>query len=136
VTLSSLGNKDTLLLRVSVDMVDGTEVWLSPLRGCAFTGWYNRPFFCDGNEDEPDLHAFIKDEDEPDDDEAPPAPKEAPRGFRLAATPPSDEMLAFSKELSAADELVGYSILYNWPVVGWCELARSRLATQMVASPR
>ena len=29
-------------------------------------------------------------------------------------------MLAFSKEASAADELVGRSILYNWPVVGWC----------------
>ena len=26
----------------------------------------------------------------------------------------------FSKEVSAADELVGRSILYKWPVVGWC----------------
>jgi hypothetical protein len=50
----------------------------------------------------------------------PPAPKEAPAGFRLATSPPSAEMLAFSKEASAADELVGRSILYNWPVVGWC----------------
>ena len=29
-------------------------------------------------------------------------------------------MLAFSKEASVADELVGRSILYKWPVVGWC----------------
>ena len=51
----------------------------------------------------------------------PPAPKEAPAGFRLAASPPSAETLVFSKDkASAADELVGRSILYNWPVVGWC----------------
>ena len=48
------------------------------------------------------------------------APKEAPAGFRLTTSPPSAQMLAFSKEASAADELVGRSILYNWPVVGWC----------------
>ena len=47
-------------------------------------------------------------------------PKEAPVGFRLATSPPSDEMLAFSKEATAADELVGQSILSRWPVVGWC----------------
>ena len=70
----------------------------------------------DGDDDD----AIIDDEDDADEDDAPPAPKEAPIGFRLAASPPSEEMLAFSKEASAADELVGRSILYNWPVVGWC----------------
>lgn len=67
-----------------------------------------------------DLIVDDEDEDDPDEDDAPPSPKEAPVGFRLAASPPSTEMLAFSKEASAADELVGCSILYNWPVVGWC----------------
>jgi hypothetical protein len=47
-------------------------------------------------------------------------PKEAPVGFRLVASPPSNEMLTFSREASRPDELVGRSILYNWPVVGWC----------------
>ena len=33
----------------------------------------------------------------------------------------SAEQLAFSKEKEApGDVLVGKSILYNWPVVGWC----------------
>ena len=34
--------------------------------------------------------------------------------------PPSADALAFSKEASPADALVGRSILFNWPVVGWC----------------
>jgi len=35
--------------------------------------------------------------------------------------PPTAEQLAFSKEEGAsADELVGRSILFKWPVVGWC----------------
>ena len=72
----------------------------------------------DGDGDADD--AIVDDEDDPDEDDVPPAPKEAPAGFRLAASPPSAETLAFSKEASAADELVGRSILYNWPVVGWC----------------
>ena len=70
----------------------------------------------DGKEDD----AIIDDEDDPNEDDAPPTPKEPPAGFRLVASPPSNEMLAFSKEASAADELVKRSILYNWPVVGWC----------------
>ena len=42
--------------------------------------------------------------------------------FKIAsAEPPSAEQLAFSKEKEApGDALVGKSILYNWPVVGWC----------------
>jgi hypothetical protein len=67
-----------------------------------------------------DNDAIIDDEDDPDDDDAPPAPKEAPAGFCFATDVPTDAQLAFSKEPSPADELVGSSILYNWPVVGWC----------------
>ena len=46
-------------------------------------------------------------------------PKEAPAGFCIAETPPTKEQLTFSKEASVADEMVGCSILYNWPIVGW-----------------
>ena len=54
-------------------------------------------------------------------DDVPPAPREAPPGFKIADEPPSaPEQLAFSKEKeSPGDALVGKSILYNWPVVGW-----------------
>jgi hypothetical protein len=42
-------------------------------------------------------------------------------GFKIADEPPSAEQLAFSKEKEVpGDALVGVSILYNWPVVGWC----------------
>ena len=40
--------------------------------------------------------------------------------MRIVSLPPSAEALAYSKEASPADELVGRSILFNWPVVGWC----------------
>ena len=62
----------------------------------------------------------LDEEDDPDDEDAPPAPREAPDGFAFAATPPAEAALAYSKEaLLAADALVGKSILFNWPVVGW-----------------
>ncbi len=52
-------------------------------------------------------------------DDVPPAPREAPPGFKIADGPPSAEQLAFSKEKEApGDALVGKSVLYNWPVVG------------------
>jgi hypothetical protein len=70
----------------------------------------------DGDADD----AIVDDEDDPDEDDPPPTPKEPPQGYRLVTSPPSEEMLAFSKDASPADELVGRSILYNWPVVGWC----------------
>jgi len=64
---------------------------------------------------------MVDDEDDEDEDDAPPAPFEAPPGFKVATEPPSAEQLAFSKEAAApADELVGKSILFKWPVVGWC----------------
>ena len=63
----------------------------------------------------------LDEEDDADDEDAPPAPREAPDGFAFAATPPTEAALAYSKEplLLAADALVGESILFNWPVVGW-----------------
>jgi hypothetical protein len=42
-------------------------------------------------------------------------------GFKIADESPSAEQHAFSKEKEVpGDALVGVSILYNWPVVGWC----------------
>ena len=62
----------------------------------------------------------LDDDDEADEDDAPAAARVAPEGFTIALTPPSVEALAFSKEESAAaDVLVGKSILYHWPVIGW-----------------
>jgi hypothetical protein len=53
--------------------------------------------------------------------EAPPLlPCEPPAGFKFAASPPTEEQLAFSQGPSPADELVGRSILLNWQHVGWC----------------
>ena len=71
--------------------------------------------------EDPTAQNFVDDEDESDVDDVPPAPREAPPGFKIADEPPSAEQLAFSKEKEApGDALVGKSILYNWPVVGWC----------------
>ena len=62
----------------------------------------------------------LDDEDEPDEDDEPPAPCEAPEGFVFTEMPPSEDSLAFSKEASAAaDALVGKSIIFHWPVIGW-----------------
>jgi len=60
-------------------------------------------------------------DDDIDEDDAPPAPKEAPTGFTILAEAPPflADKLVFSKGSSPADELVGRSILYNWPAVGW-----------------
>ena len=38
----------------------------------------------------------------------------------LAADQPSPEALAFVKGASPADSLVDRSLLFKWPVVGWC----------------
>ena len=71
-------------------------------------------------EDEDDDNV-VDDEDDEDEGDVPPAPKEAPAAFRLAASPPPPEALAFSKDVSpAADALLGRSLLFKWPVIGWC----------------
>jgi hypothetical protein len=67
-----------------------------------------------------DDDGIVDSEDESDDTDPPPGAKEPPPGFSIVPSPPSAEMLAFSKDASPADALVGRSILFNWPVVGWC----------------
>ena len=53
--------------------------------------------------------------------DVPAAPFEAPLGFAIAEAPPPEEQLAFSKEAEApADALVGRSVLFKWPAIGWC----------------
>ena len=55
-----------------------------------------------GDDEELD-EALVDDDDDSDEDDAPPAPKLAPAGFRIANTAPTEEQLAFSKEASPAD---------------------------------
>ena len=76
--------------------------------------------------DNPDLQ--LDDEDDADEDDAPPAPCVAPAGFAFAV-PPSVEALAFSKEPSeAAEALVGKSILFHWGSIGWhCGVLQRRV---------
>mmetsp|Transcript_3235 Transcript_3235/g.6772 ORF Transcript_3235/g.6772 Transcript_3235/m.6772 type:complete len:190 (-) Transcript_3235:268-837(-) len=50
----------------------------------------------------------------------PARPRRRPSASASPPHAPSAEMLTFSKEVSVADELVGRSIIYHWPVVGWC----------------
>lgn len=70
----------------------------------------------DGNED----GLQLDDEDDADEDDAPPAPCEPPAGFAFAAAPPTEEALTFSKQpVAEAEALVGRSIMYNWPGIGW-----------------
>ena len=62
----------------------------------------------------------LDEDDDEDDDDVPPAPCEPPAGFAFTASPPSVAALAFSKTASeAADSLIGSSILFHWPVIGW-----------------
>jgi hypothetical protein len=62
----------------------------------------------------------LDEEDEEDEEDTPPAPYEVPEGFAFAVLAPAVAALTFSKEeLPAADALVGKSILFHWPVVGW-----------------
>ena len=64
-------------------------------------------------------HAPLDDDDDQPDPDLNAPGKVAPAGYSFAAAPPTEEQLAFSKEASAADELVGRSILFNWGAVGW-----------------
>jgi hypothetical protein len=63
----------------------------------------------------------LDEDDDSDEEDAPPAPCLAPAGFYIVDIAViSSEQLLFSKEASLADDLVGMWILYKWPVVGWC----------------
>ena len=71
----------------------------------------------DAQADETD-EAELDDIDYADEDtDVPPAPRTPPDGFKLAATPPTADQLAYKS--AAASELVGKSILFHWLVVGW-----------------
>lgn len=75
-------------------------------------------------EDVDGVYSILDDEDDEDgEDEGdePPVGKEAPVGYSIVPSPPPTEQLAFSKEKEGlAIALVGRSLLFKWPVVGWC----------------
>ena len=86
------------------------------------------------NDGEDDL-----DDDDPESDEedAPPAPRTAPVGFRIVppSMMPSQAML--EPKAPEQQQLVGRTILYNWAGVGWCagvvqELNADRRKTMQV----
>ena len=57
----------------------------------------------------------------------------APEGFFISEAPPTVAQLTFSKKDSPANELVGKSILFNWPRLWAGASASSRSATSMGA---
>eukprot|EP00966_Prymnesium_polylepis_P012682 291118-Prymnesium_polylepis.1 len=59
------------------------------------------------------------DEDEQDEDDAPPAPRVPPAGFRIVETPDFPPAALEPRSPEQA-QLVGKSLLYHWPTVGWC----------------
>ena len=67
---------------------------------------------------EDDVDNMLEEEDEEDDDDAPPAPRSAPEGFRIVDEPPPAAALVPKDPAQAP--LVGRSLLYCWPSVGWC----------------
>ena len=85
-----------------------------------------------------DTADVVDSEDEEDEDDAPLAPFEAPPGFAIAEAPPPEEQLAFSKEAEApADALVGRSVLFKWPAIGWCiaEITERNVDARVRPSP-
>ena len=61
---------------------------------------------------------MIEDEDDEDEEDAPPAPRSAPEGFRIVDKPPPAAALV--PKDPEQQTLVGRSMLYCWPSVGWC----------------
>lgn len=61
---------------------------------------------------------IIDEDDDEDEDDAPPAPRTAPVGFEIVDEPPP--AAALTPKDPAQETLVGRSILYCWPSVGWC----------------
>jgi hypothetical protein len=61
---------------------------------------------------------MIEDEDDEDEEDAPPAPRSAPEGFRIVDEPPPAAALV--PKDPEQQRLVGRSMLYCWPSVGWC----------------
>ena len=61
----------------------------------------------------------IRDDDgDEDEEDEPPRPCEIPEGFLIAANLPPAETLEPKND--AQEILVGASLLYRWPSVGWC----------------
>ena len=58
----------------------------------------------------------VDDYDEETDE--PPAPREAPDGWRIVEEPPP--AAALEPKAPAQQQLVGRSLLFKWAVVGWC----------------
>jgi hypothetical protein len=78
-------------------------------------------------------------EDDADDHDLPLAKLEAPDGWRLVKEVPGAAALEFARGQSAADELVGRSMLFNWVAVGWCEgkiTRRNQDARRVLAGER
>ena len=61
---------------------------------------------------------ILDDEDDEDEGDAEPAPCTPTLGFHFAASPPPAE--ALETKNPAQQVLVGESVLYCWPSVGWC----------------
>ena len=59
------------------------------------------------------------DGDDEDEDDAPPAPRTTPAGFTIASSP-TFSPAALTPKAPEQEQLVGRSILYHWPSVGWC----------------
>ena len=65
-----------------------------------------------------DADNMLEEDDDEDEDDAPPAPRVAPEGFRIVEEPPPAATLV--PKDPAQQTLVGRSMLYCWPSVGWC----------------
>ena len=61
---------------------------------------------------------MLEEEDDEDEEDVPPAPRSAPAGFRIVDEPPPAASLV--PRDAEQQTLVGRSMLYCWPSVGWC----------------
>mgnify|MGYP007125043723 CR=1 FL=1 len=59
------------------------------------------------------------DEDDEDEDDVPPAPRTPPAGYEIVDLP-NFPPAALEPKKPEQQQLVGKSILYRWPSVGWC----------------
>ena len=69
-------------------------------------------------EDDDNGDGILDDEDDEDDEDEPPQPRIAPEGFCIVPEPPPAAVL--EPKHAAQEMLVGTSLLYRWPSVGWC----------------
>jgi hypothetical protein len=69
-----------------------------------------------GSADERD---YLEDSDDEDEDDVPPAPRTPPAGYEIVDQP-NFPPAALEPKRPEQQQLVGKSILYRWPSVGWC----------------